>query len=160
MIRSATQNDRLAIGHIYCEGWKAGYRGLIPDAFLDGLTDESCAPPAVPSSGVLVFEAEDGLLTGVVRFGPMRVSPDGHTGEIQSIYVLPDHWRMGAGKALFEGAALQLRKEGYTSLFIWALTGNRRAAAFYARMGMTACDCRFIEIGGKTLPETGWRMLL
>lgn len=38
IVRPATDgDDRLAIGQVYVDSWRAAYRGLIPQAYLDGL---------------------------------------------------------------------------------------------------------------------------
>ena len=154
MIRSPMPSDLLSIGHVYCAAWKAAYRGIVPDDFLDRLTDENCAPRSLHSCGSLVCE-ENGKIIGVAAFGAHRDRTDARSGELYSIYVLPEYWRMGAGRALFEVVCSQLRAEGYEFLFLWALTENRRAIRFYERMGMAAVDSRTITIGGRELSETG-----
>lgn len=155
IIRSPMPSDLLSIGHVYCEAWKAAYKGIVPDDFLGGLTDESCAPRSHRPNGALVCE-ETGKIIGVAAFGARRDRTDERSGELYSIYVLPECWRMGAGRALFESARSQLRAEGYLSLFLWTLTDNARARRFYERMGMTAVDSRTITIGGRKLAETGY----
>ncbi len=35
-VRFATRADARAVAHIQIEGWRAAYRGLVPDAILDG----------------------------------------------------------------------------------------------------------------------------
>ncbi len=40
MIRPATVDDASAIGHVHVESWRNTYRGLMPDAVLDGLSVE------------------------------------------------------------------------------------------------------------------------
>ena len=159
MIRSPMPSDLSAIGHVYCAAWKAAYRGIVPDGFLDGLTDESCAPRSHRPDGALVCE-EDGQIIGVAAFGARRDPSAPMEGELYSIYVLPEYWRMGAGGALFEEVRSQLRAEGYNSLFLWALTENTRAIRFYEKMGMKAVDQRTITIGGKELSETGFLQTL
>lgn len=159
MIRFSMQNDLLSIGHVYCAAWKAAYRGIVPDDFLDCLTDENCAPRSLHSCVSLVCEA-DGRIVGVAAFGARRDQPDEKTGELYSIYVLPEFWRTGAGSALFESARNQLREEGYESLFLWTLTENTRARRFYEKMGMEEYKTRTITIGGRELSETGYFQML
>ena len=155
IIRSPMPSDRLSIGHVYCEAWKAAYRGIVPDDFLNGLTDENCAPRSHRPDGALVCE-ENGKIIGVAAFGIRRDQSDQKAGELYSIYVLPEYWRMGAGHALFDAACSRLRAEGYESLFLWALTENTRAHCFYEAMGLEPVDERTITISGKELRETGY----
>lgn len=159
MIRLPTQNDLLSVGHVYCEAWKAAYRGIVPDKFLDGLTDESCAPRSVRTKGALVYE-KDGIVVGAASFGALRDSDGKQTGELYSIYVLPEYWRNGAGKALFEAVRNELRADGYSTMFLWTLSKNHRARQFYEKMGMNAASERIIVIGGRELLETGYAQTL
>lgn len=159
MIRCPMPNDLLSIGHVYCKAWKAAYKGIVPDDFLDGLTDENCAPRSHRPGGALVCE-ENGKIIGVAAFGARRDRTDERSGELYSIYVLPEYWHTGAGSALFGAAKEQLRTTGFESIFLWALTENRRACRFYGKMGMTAVDSRIITIGGRELSETGFLQTL
>ena len=115
MLRGATAEDSLAMGKVYCEAWKAAYRGMMPDAFLDSLTDENCAPPPerISPDNTIVWEA-DGVVCGLANFGPGRDADSGDMAEIRSIYVLPACWQSGIGRKLIEGAADALRRLGYT----------------------------------------------
>lgn len=159
MIRLPMPNDLLAIGRVYCSAWKAAYRGIVPDKFLDGLTDENCAPRSIPSKGALICEM-DGIIVGAASFGARRDQPQPQMGELYSIYVLPERWRTGAGSALFEAVRNELRADGYSSIFLWTLTENSRARRFYEKMGLTAVDSRTITIGGRELSETGYAKTL
>lgn len=159
MIRNAFPSDRMALGHIYCETWKAAYRGMIPDGFLDALTDETCAPPAVREDRTLVWE-ENGQVVGLVHIGPGRDGAFADAGEIQSIYVLPSYWRSGIGKKLLTAAEERLLALGFSRMYLWALTDNTRARAFYESMGMQMCGERTISIGGAELSETQYAKAL
>lgn len=154
MIRGGTGADSLAMGRVYCEAWKQAYDGMVPSDFLDRLTPEMAAPPAerISPENSLVCE-ENGTVCGLVNFGPSRDPDTAGMAEIRSIYVLPDSWRRGTGRMLFEGAVEKLRCAGYKKLFLWVLADNSRARSFYERMGMKKAGKRMTEIAGKTLPE-------
>lgn len=159
MIRYPMQNDLSAIGHVYCEAWKAAYRGIVPNDFLDRLTDENCSPRSVRSGGALVCE-RDGQIIGAASFGALRDSDDKQRGELYSIYVLPEYWQSGAGTALFEAVRNELRADGYSTMFLWTLSENSRARRFYEKMGMSAVSERIIVIGGRELSETEYAQAL
>lgn len=154
MIRAGRAEDSPALGRIYAGAWKAAYRGIVPDDFLDSLTAEKAAPPpaAVRPDNCLVYEA-DGAAVALVNFGSGRDGGDEDKAEIRSIYILPDYWRGGIGSGLFRAAEDALRQAGYSKLFLWVLADNARARAFYARMGMHESVSRSIEIAGKPLTE-------
>lgn len=153
MIRPAEQHDRLAIGQVYAAAWKAAYRGIVPDAFLDSLTGENCAPVR-PISGknTLVYES-GGLTAGVAHFGPGR-NENSAMGELYSLYVLPQCWHCGAGSALFNGVLRRICEMQLNGLYLWTLRDNLRARAFYEKMGMRfSGEARMISIGGTEIPE-------
>ena len=152
------QKDAAAIGRVYCEGWKAAYRGLMPDFFLNALTPQNCAPKPdhIAPDRRLVAEV-DGDVVGTVTFGKGRENAS--LAEIQSIYVLPDHWSKGQGSDLFRAVMERAKAQGYPGLYVWTLEGNTRAKAFYEHMGMTATgETREFEIAGSYLPEVRYQM--
>ena len=51
--REARSEDGAAMGKIYCRSWQRGYREMLPDAFLDALTDGTVHPRSLRRSGVL-----------------------------------------------------------------------------------------------------------
>jgi len=151
--------DRAAIGRIYCEAWKAAYRGLVPDEFLDSLTDENCMPPPgkVSDGSCLVYES-DGNAVGLVSFGPGRESEN--IAEIRTIYVLPEKWRGGIGAELLAAALNELKGRGHDRVFLWTLEGNVRARRFYERRGMQHTRFRKIKIAGKLLTECRYEIVI
>ncbi len=155
MLRPAHEADRLSIGEVYCESWKAAYAGIVSDVFLSRLTAENCAPPRIPADCAFVY-VQDGRVAGVVHFGAVRSEQNTALGEIYSIYILPSHWRQGAGRALFHAAAQKLQEKGFRAFCLWTLATNHRAIRFYESMGMTRFSEREISIGGQNLPESGY----
>jgi len=155
IVRPAAQGDEPAIGCVYCEAWKSAYRGMIPGDYLDSLTSESCAPRKINPDCTLVCEANS-RIAGVIHFGPRRDEAAGGDSEIYSVYVLPEYWRTGAGRALFQRAVREIRSQGYDRIFLWTLSENLRAISFCERMGMKPCGSRKIIIAGKELAETGF----
>ncbi|HET8616410.1 MAG TPA: GNAT family N-acetyltransferase [Actinomycetales bacterium] len=143
VVRAARPEDADGIAHVHVAAWRVGYRGLLPGAFLSGLSVEQrtsrwqaiLAQPSEPPAQTLLAE-RDGSVVGFASVGPARDEGAGATtGELWAIYVHPDHWRSGAGHALHERAMEVLRDAGRTDATLWVLAGNERAAAFYARHG-------------------------
>lgn len=151
MIRPAKPEDAAAIGKIYCESWKAAYRGIVPQDYLDSLTpDDRKINPA----NFLVLESEDGIVFGLANLGVSRDTERPDWGELRAIYLLPDFWRKGFGTALFQAAEQKLREMGYERYFLWAFCKNTRARRFYEKMGMRRVGKeQSFTIGGKELWE-------
>ncbi len=140
-IRAATVDDAAAVALIHVEGWRWAYRGLLPGAYLDGLTVEDRAPRwrRLLSSGAQALVAvRGGEVAGFVSFGPDRQAPDSDSGEIYALYLLEHAAGTGTGRALFETGCDALRWQDYTSAVLWVLSSNARARRFYERAGWRA----------------------
>ena len=142
-LRDAAPADAEALAEVHVASWKAAYRGLMPDAFLDGLApadrlDRWRKRFAEPGTRILVWE-EGGRITGFCFGGSSRDQDTGpcRCGEIYAIYLRPEAWGRSIGRALYEAAIEDLRSRGFQELTLWVLRGNRRARDFYERMGMT-----------------------
>ena len=141
--------------------WRATYRGLVPDAFLDGLAvtaelTAARAEMATDPSYALNVAAVDGAVVGIAAAGPARdddLDPDEVT-ELGALYVLPDHWGAGIGRALLE-AVLALRPR--PAQVLWVLEGNARSRAFYASCGFAPDGHRKLEDLGAPVAEVRLR---
>ncbi len=87
--------------------WQSAYRGLIDQAFLDGLTPEARArrytfgQPGIRMPVTLVA-VRDATISGFVTFGLCR--DEDSTGEVMAIYVDPSQLGTGVGRLLIEAA--------------------------------------------------------
>lgn len=146
-IRSARLEDAAQIAVIHVRSWQAAYRGMVPQAFLDGL---DLAPRAArwernlsatdwSRGGVLVAEANQELL-GFVDYGPARDddAKASRDGEVYAIYLLPAALGRGIGRQLMAAALERLGEAGYDQATLWVLDGNSRARRFYEAGGWLA----------------------
>lgn len=159
----ATLADAKRIAEIQVAGWKAGYRGILPDDFLDRLD-----PVAKVSMWERFIRDEKGLMLvarsssealGFCHLIPSRDEDGGGVAEIAAIYVDPDRWRKGCGRRLFEAAIASAAEQGYAEMTLWVLTGNSRGRGFYEAMGMHADGAvKAVEKPGCTLHEMRYRI--
>ena len=56
-------------------------------------------------------------------------------GEIIALYVLKDYYGKGVGKQLMHAAFAAL--DHFSEIYLWVLKDNKRAIAFYQKMGFT-----------------------
>ncbi|WP_017624377.1 GNAT family N-acetyltransferase [Nocardiopsis chromatogenes] len=131
-VRHAHSGDAERIEHIRVAGWKAAYRGLIPDEVVDGLEPDvgrRAAQLDGPTGTDLVADV-DGRVRGWLSYGPARDgdAPPG-ANEVYACYVAPEAWRAGMGRALMSAALTHL--DG-APVLLWVLKGNRRAIDFYS----------------------------
>lgn len=147
-------DDRMEISHIYEEGWKFAFKGIIPQSYLDGIPEgnwASCLDREGVHSLVIV---EDGKLIGTSSYCKSRVREFEGYGEIISIYLLPSYVGRGYGKKLLHAVMDELSKLGYRDIFLWVLEENNRARRFYEKEGLMCDDIHTqIEIGGQELRE-------
>src|SRR5262245_58951247 len=141
VLRAATQNDALGIAEVQVPGWRSGYRGLMPDAVLDGLSvpkQEGIWRSTIAVGRFEVMVAKvNAAIVGFINFGPSR-DPDAvltATGEILAIYVHPDHWHGGVGQNLMRAALSNLKSAGFSDVTLWVLDSTVRTRAFYERQG-------------------------
>jgi GNAT superfamily N-acetyltransferase len=174
-VRRATAADARAIADITVRGWQAAYRGIFDGGFLDGLNvdaremgwramieaDEDSRTPA------WVCDV-DGRTVGFISSGPPRdddvplllpaAAAAAAAAEVYAIYVLPEAWRGGTGRALIGTAVAHWRALGATTLVLWVLEANARARSFYEALGWQPDGGRqTLELGGGIAVEIRYR---
>jgi ribosomal protein S18 acetylase RimI-like enzyme len=148
---------------VHVRSWQAAYRGLLSQEYLDGLDlnlDEREArwrDAIAQSETSLLVAVVEGTVVGWVAYGACR---DGDlasavvVGEIWAIYLLPQYWSTGLGRALWLAAKTELRKSGFYSATLWVLADNARAIRFYRAAGFVAEGAsQHITRGGAHLEE-------
>ena len=145
-IRPATPDDALAIETLRVHGWRSAYRHVFPAAELDALPVDAerwrsrlHVPP--PGWSTVVCEVE-GRVVGFASTGPSR--DEDEIGELYAIYVDPDQWSTGAGRALMAAAEQRLAAD-YDAALLWVLEDNPRARGFYERVGWAPDGVRKAE---------------
>ena len=141
MSRVARVEDALAIATVQVAGWRTAYRGLMPDALLDGLDVEAKARAwrrtfESSDSQILVVD-HSGDVVGFVLATDARdddLSTHG-VGEIGAMYVTPQRWRRGHGRDLLHGALEYFATTHRARIILWVLEGNASARRFYEAQG-------------------------
>ncbi|HEY1514107.1 MAG TPA: GNAT family N-acetyltransferase [Gaiellaceae bacterium] len=145
-IRPASPDDALAIETIRVRGWRSAYPHVFPTAELDALPidpERWRARLLVPPPGWTTIICEnEGRVVGFASTGPSRDEDD--LGELYAIYVDPDAWSTGAGRALMAAAESALTAD-YRAALLWVLEDNPRARNFYERAGWAADGVRKAE---------------
>jgi GNAT superfamily N-acetyltransferase len=163
-IRSATISDAMGLAKVHVDTWRSTYRGIVSDAFLDGLTYERSAKgwerslTSSPDNRVLVAEDAQGTVIGFASGGPNRDTDTPFRAELYAMYILEDRQGRGLGKALLRQFADAVAADGMDSLVVWALAANVPARRFYEAMHGVLSGSRNVEIRGQSLEEVayGW----
>jgi GNAT superfamily N-acetyltransferase len=161
-IRRATPQDAPAIADVRIASWRHTYRGLIPDAYLDGMQLEHSIAlwDRVLTAGknsTSVFVAEnDGVVVGFAA-GNMLAEPRYELdAELSAAYVRREFQRAGIGRRLVAAVAGAQREHGAHGLIVWVIAGNKGARAFYEALGATLLVEQPFEWEGMPLVETGY----
>lgn len=162
IIRPAHFGDEEALARAYVDTWKETYTGLLRQSFLDALNYQDTTIQWVRTleqkdTTVYLAQDETQRVAGFVTAGREGTGKFGFSAEVYTLYVLPSHQRLGAGKRLLRAAAGFLAAAGHRSLIIWVLDGNP-AVGFYRRMGGVQVAGKSTRLAGDTYGEVayGW----
>jgi L-amino acid N-acyltransferase YncA len=142
-IREAKPADARAIAEIHVAGWRAAYRDLLPQSYLDALRVDQRhefwrGTLSKPGASKVVVSEDAGGVNGFCSYGPTRDDDAHGTAEIYAIYIRPEDWRRGAGRALCETAFRDAATRECRSMTAWVFRDNRPAREFYERLGFAA----------------------
>lgn len=159
------------MGDVHVRSWQVAYRGIVPDAILDGLSIESrvefwaraiAQTATEPSRDVRIWVVEEA--DRVVGLATTRACPDADvppgTGELHSIYLAPEAWSRGLGASLLTAAVADLRERGFAPLVLWVIEANVRGRRFYERTGWLPDGGRQpIDFDGVLVDEIRYRLV-
>jgi GNAT superfamily N-acetyltransferase len=152
-LRPANLTDAPLIASIHSTSWRATYRGLLPDSFLDGeVMHERAAywearlrAPGGERRMVLIAE----LAGEPVGFMCVELQPESTWGVLlDNLHALPGYQGLGAGKLLMRAAETWAREQGESQLYLYVLEGNSPAIGFYERMGWQFVGAEPDHMGG------------
>ncbi len=129
MIREARPDEARALAAIQRDASIAAYAHVFPPELYPYPTAEVARVwegfLADDKVTVLVAE-EDGAAAGVAAY---------RTEWLDSLYVLPQWWNRGVGRALHDDVLARQRANGCERCHLWVLEHNDRARRFYERLG-------------------------
>jgi L-amino acid N-acyltransferase YncA len=163
-IRRARPSDAPAIGEIHAAVWRSTYAGILPDAYLAGLSAQRLAgfyQRAVLDrrDGHAVFVAVSGVggtatVVGFASGGRSR-RPGIAEGEVETLYLLEDWRERGAGRRLMRAMGAHLRAVGCRSAMLWVLADNP-TRWFYRHLGGREVARDEIRVGGKAVEQAAF----
>lgn len=160
--RSASIDDATVIAGLRVDSWRATYRGVMPDAYLDSMHAEESAAmwmqvlsANVPTVSVIVAQAG----SEIVGFAAgMMLVPEkfGFNAELTAIYLKPIAQRGGVGSRLVLRIAEALQKEGATGLLVWVIADNQPTRRFFEKLSATLVVEQPYTWDGLNLTEAGY----
>lgn len=163
VIRPGRIGDADAIARVKVETWRSTYAGVVPDQYLLGMSVEGqtftwrkVLRQASARRRLLVAEAPDAGVIGFGDVGPARDRPPLASGEIYTLYLLPDWQGRGIGRALLGSLLGALAELGHGDAYLWVLADNP-TRFFYERMqGMKVAE-QIEHFAGANLLEYAYR---
>ena len=142
IIRKAVPEDAFdyAVCHIVC--WKAAYKGIISDEYLDNMSVEQMTGntrQALSNPGIYSFYCveSDSKIIGRLVLCESRDEDKPDAGEIAAIYLTDKFWGKGYGREMMEFSIQEIRRMGHNEAYLWVLEANSRARQFYENRGFS-----------------------
>ena len=162
LIRHALPGDATSIAQVRIDAWRATYRGIMPDAYLDAMSLPDSAAfwerilaSGSPNASVYVADADDrvvGFAAANVR-NPPQFDLD---AELSAIYVSAERKRQGIGRRLVAAVAAAQRARGANGFISWVIAKNQPARAFYESLGGELLVEQPFQWDGLDLVEAGY----
>jgi GNAT superfamily N-acetyltransferase len=178
MLRPARADDAEALATAHVRAWQVGYRGILPQDYLDGIDLDArieqwrgwVARGRFRRTHLVVAEV-GGAAVGFAIHGPEggatdapdggSAPPSGTVGELYSLNVHPAHWGAGTGGALMSHVVAELARASHAEAVLWVLPKNDRARRFYERNGWATDGAeRSDTVQGVTVDEIRYRRRL
>lgn len=161
VIRSAVPADALAVATVHVRAWQQGFKGLLPAEYLAKLDP---AERAQRYTFGIMDGSKPQTIVAVIADQIVGFATTGlRAGEavLHALYVAPERWSGGVGRALIAEAKKDLRRTGQREAFLWSMVGNTRADRFYTADGWVLVgEPKVEEVWGTAVHEQRYRCAL
>ena len=119
---------------VHWQTWREAYDNLLPAEFQETMTLDRCRffSQKYPENTLIAMDGKK--VVGFISYGNYRDETI-QAGEIIALYVLKDYYGKGVSKQLMHAAFVAL--DQFSEIYLWVLKDNKRAIAFYQKMGFT-----------------------
>ena len=119
---------------VHWQTWREAYDDLLPEEFQETMTLDRCRflSQKYPENTLIAMDGKK--VVGFISYGNFRDETI-QAGEIIALYVLKDYYGKGVSKQLMHAAFVAL--DQFSEIYLWVLKENKRAIAFYQKMGFT-----------------------
>lgn len=135
---------------VHWQTWREAYDALLPAEFQETITLERCRLFSQKYLENTLIAMDGVKVVGFISYGNFRDETI-QAGEIFALYVLKDYYGQGIAQKLVRAALTAL--DHFFEIFLWVLKDNKRAIAFYQKMGFTFDGQEKILELGKPIKE-------
>lgn len=166
-VTHAALEDAHAIAEIHVASRQSAYASILPTEYLTSLSveerEERWRKCILEGTSELLVAKNNGIVQGWLNFGKCRDQDSvPNNAEIWALYVSPESWSTGMGRALWVCAKALMLGHGFESCSLWVFPQNSRAIKFYQAAGFSHDSVLFksFEVAGKQLQEVRYVRLL
>jgi ribosomal protein S18 acetylase RimI-like enzyme len=160
-IRRAELADCAGLARVQVDSYRTAYAPFWSQEILDHLfyaeqeDDWRAWIAEKPEDLLYVAEADGVEIAGyaLARAGPTAIAS--YDSELLALHVHPRRYRQGIGRQLVATVAVELARQGCTSLILWMMEGNP-ARGFYERLGGQLLKGRKTSFSGAPEEAYGW----
>lgn len=119
---------------VHWQTWREAYDNLLPAEYQETMTLERCRffSQKYPENTLIAMDGKK--VVGFISYGNFCDEAI-QAGEIIALYVLKDYYGKGVSEQLMHAAFVAL--DQFSEIYLWVLKDNKRAIAFYQKMGFT-----------------------
>ena len=119
---------------VHWQTWRESYDDLLPPEFQETMTLDRCRffSQKYPENTLIAMDGKK--VVGFISYGNYHDETI-QAGEIIALYVLKDYYGKGVSEQLMHAAFVAL--DQFSEIYLWVLKDNKRAIAFYQKMGFT-----------------------
>ena len=119
---------------VHWQTWREAYDNLLPAEYQETMTLDRCRffSQKYPENTLIAMDGKK--VVGFISYGNFCDEAI-QAGEIIALYVLKDYYGKGVSKQLMHAAFVAL--DQFSEIYLWVLKENKRAIAFYQKMGFT-----------------------
>lgn len=137
-IRRAKAADAASLSAVFDAAWREAYSGIIPGVALERLLARRGPRwwAFTIARGRLLVVLESGeAIAGYASYGRCRDRSLPADGEVDELYLAPEHQGLGFGARLLKAVRNDMADRGLGRIAVWCLSENERACGFYRRLG-------------------------
>ena len=132
-----TDAEKRGKAYVHWKSWQEAYAGIVDAGYLERMSLEKCEKISFQYPEGVFVAKEGERVVGFAAVGRYRrAEAETDEGEVYALYVLQEYQKRKIGYALMKRCLETLR--ACRAVYVWVLRDNRKAIAFYEKIGFRA----------------------